>query len=99
MDEEFKKKIAKDFGFEKMDAEEQERMIEKIGNLLFESVVERAVDAMDEKAMGDFEETLANADSDYQKIIAFFKERAPGFEKIVSEEMSRLKRAASGIFA
>ena len=99
MNEEFKKKITKDFGLADMDSREQERMIEKIGNLLFESVVERAVDAMDEEAMNDFDEVIGNAGDDYQKIISFLKSRVPGFDKIVSEELSRLKRATSGIFA
>ncbi|MFH0804024.1 MAG: DUF5663 domain-containing protein [Candidatus Zambryskibacteria bacterium] len=99
MNEEFNKKIAKDFGLENMDSREQEKMIEKIGNLLFESVVERAIDVMDEGAMNEFEEAITNAGSDYQKIISFLKSRIPDFDKIVSEEMSRLKRATSGIFA
>lgn len=99
MNNEFNKKIAKDFGLEKMDSEEQERMIEKIGNLLFESVVERAVDAMDDSLMNEFEDAIANAGSDYQKVISFLKANVAGFDKIVSEEMSRLKRATSGIFA
>lgn len=99
MNDEFKKKITEDFGLKGMDSEEQERMIEKIGNLLFESVIERAVDAMDDKAMSDFEELLATAEGDYQKVIAFLKDRVNGFSKIVSEEMARLKRATSGIFA
>jgi hypothetical protein len=98
MDENFKKKIAEDFGLGNMDSREQERMIEKIGNLLFESVVERAVDIMDDSAMNDFEDTIANAGSDYQKVISFLKSRVPSFDKIVSEELSRLKRATSGIF-
>ena len=99
MSEEINKKIAKDFGLENMDSREQERMVEKIGNLLFESVVERAVDVMDEETMNDFDSAIAEAGSDYQKIISFLKSRAPGFNKIVSEEMSRLKRATAGIFA
>lgn len=99
MDEEFKKKIIADFGLESMDSREQERMIEKIGNLLFESVVERAVDEMDEAGMTAFDEEIGSAGEDYQKIISFLKSRVPGFETIVSEELSRLKRATSGIFA
>ena len=99
MNEEFNKKIAKDFGLENMDSREQEKMIEKIGNLLFESVVERAVDVMEEEVMTDFEDTVANAGSDYQKIISFLKSRVPGFNDIVSEELSRLKKATAGIFA
>lgn len=99
MNEEFKKKIVKDFGLEGMDSREQEQMIEKIGNLLFESVVERAVDVMDEETMNGFDEAIAEAGSDYQKVISFLKSRVPGFETIVSEELSRLKRATSGIFA
>jgi hypothetical protein len=99
MNEEFNKKIVKDFGLENMDSREQEQMIEKIGNLLFESVVERAIDVMDEGAMNEFDEVIGNAGNDYQKIISFLKSRVSGFDKIVSEELSRLKRATSGIFA
>ncbi len=99
MNEEFKKKITKDFGLEDLDSREQERMIEKIGNLLFESVVERAVDIMDEETMNGFDEAIGNAGSDYQKIISFLRSKVPGFDKVVSEELSRLKRATSGIFA
>jgi hypothetical protein len=99
MNEEFNKKIVDDFGLGNMDSLEQERMIEKIGNLLFESVVERAVDVMDDDTANDFEDAVADAGSDYQKIISFLKTRVSGFDQIVTEEMSRLKRAASGIFA
>jgi hypothetical protein len=73
MDENFKKKIAQDFGLTNMDQEEQERMIEKIGNLLFESVVERSVDLMDEETISDFDEAISNAGSDYQQVITFLK--------------------------
>jgi hypothetical protein len=99
MNDEFNKKIIKDFGLENIDSREQERMIEKIGNLLFESVVERAVDEMDEDATNDFDGVITEAGNDYQKIISFLKSRVPEFDKIVSEELSRLKRATSGIFA
>jgi hypothetical protein len=99
MDLEFKKKIAKDFGLGDMDSREQERIIEKIGNLLFESVVERAVENMDEGVMGEFDATLSDSGNDYQKVIAFLKNNVKGFDKIVTEELSRLKRATSGIFA
>ena len=99
MDGNFKKKIAEDFGLTTMPEEEQEKFIEKIGNMLFESVIERSVDVMDEKAMSDFDEILSSAGEDYQKVISFLRDRVPGFKEIVSEEMARLKRATSGIFA
>ncbi|MEK7200520.1 MAG: DUF5663 domain-containing protein [Patescibacteria group bacterium] len=99
MNNEFNKKIVEDFGLGNMDSREQEKMIEKIGNMLFESVVERAVDVMDEEMMNDFDEVVGTAGSDYQKVISFLKSRVPGFNEIVSEELSRLKRATSGIFA
>ena len=99
MNEEFKIKIVKDFGLENMDSRQREEMIEKIGNMLFESVVERAVDVMDDDAMNEFDRTIDDAGNDYQKIISFLKSKVPDFDKIVSEELSRLKRATSGIFA
>jgi len=99
MNEELNKRIAKDFGLQGMGPEDQQRMIEKIGNLLFESVVERAVDEMDEEAMGDFDAVLTEHGQDFQEILSFLKSRTPGFDKIVAEEMARLKHATSGIFA
>lgn len=99
MNDQFKKKIAADFGLESMDSREQEKMIERIGNLLFESVVERAVDAMDDEVMNEFEDTINDAGGDYGKVVSFLNTKVSGFDKIVSEEMSRLKRATSGIFA
>jgi hypothetical protein len=99
MDENFNQKIISDFGLGNLDSREQERMIEKIGNLLFESVIDRSVDAMDETTMNDFDVAIVEAGADYQKIILFLKERVIGFDTIVSEEMSRLKRATAGIFA
>ena len=99
MDENFKKKIAQDFGLSGMANEEQERMIEKIGNLLFESVVKRSVDLMDEETINNFDQAISNAGSDYEQVLSFLKGNVSGFEKIVTEEMARLKRAVSGIFA
>lgn len=99
MNEEFNKKIIEDFGLGAMNSREQEEMIEKIGNLLFESVVERAVDVMDEEMMNEFDKEVEIAGSDYQKIISFMKSRVPGFDEIVSQELSRLKRATTSVFA
>jgi len=99
MNEDLNKKIAKDFGLENMNPEEQERMVEKIGNLLFESVIERSMDAMNEKTMSDFDSVITEAGDDYPKVLSFLKTNVPGFGSIVAEEMKRLKRATSGIFA
>lgn len=99
MNDDLNKKIIEDFGLGNMDPEEQERMIEKIGNLLFENVVERAVDSMDDEVMKDFDDLLESAGSDYEKVVSFLKNRVPNFDVVVSDELSRLKRATSGIFS
>jgi hypothetical protein len=99
MDDDFKKKIVEDFGLENMSSADQDSMIEKIGNLLFESVVERSVDMMDDRVVSDFEKELDTAGGDYSKVVSFLKEKTPGFDEIVSQELTRLKRATSGMFA
>ena len=98
MDQDLKKKITTDFGLTAMASEEQDRMIEKIGNLLFESVVERSLEGMDEGTMNEFDETISNAGEDYQKVISFLRGKVGGFDGIVRDEMARLKRATVGIF-
>jgi len=99
MDNNLKNKIVQDFGLTSMDSEEQEKYIERIGNLLFESVIERSVSVMDDNSATEFESFLSPDNQDYHKVISFLQERVPGFSTIVSEEMARLKRASSGIFA
>ncbi len=98
MDNNLKNKIAEDFGLSSMDSEEQEKYIERIGNLLFESVIERSVSVMDDQSATEFESFLS-PEGDYNKVISFLQEKVPDFSTIVSEEMARLKRASSGIFA
>src|SRR3989344_4676425 len=99
MDDNFKKQIANDFGLQNMPREEQEKFIERIGNMLFEAVVERSIDSMDEKTANDFETLIGTVSGDYDKVITFLKSNIPAFQEIVSDEMSRLKRTTSGIFA
>lgn len=98
MDQNLKKKISDDFGLNKMDPFEQERMIEKIGNLLFELVIARSVDVMDENTVNEFDNVLETAGEDYQKVINFLKEKVPDFDKIVMDEMGRLKKTTVGVF-
>ncbi len=95
----FKQKITADFGLEKMDGETQEKMIERIGNMLFEAVVERSIDEMDDSARTDFEELMGNVGKDYRQVVSFLNSRVKNFQSIVSSEMANLKRTTSGIFA
>lgn len=99
MDDSMKQKIATDFGFADMPVLEQERMIEKVGNMLFESVLERSFDHLSDKDLNEYEDMLGVAGADYQKIMSFFKDRVPTFGTIVSEELSRLKKACSLLLA
>lgn len=99
MGEEIKQKIATDFGFADLPSLEQERMIEKIGNMLFESVLERSFDSLSDKDLSDYEEMLGSIGADYQKIMDFFKDRVPAFSEIVSQELVRLKKTASILLA
>lgn len=99
MDTNFKTKITEDFGLGRLKPEDQEKMIERIGNMLFEAVVERSIDEMEESSLEDFENLMGSVGKDYDKVIAFLAQRTPGFQTIVSDEMARLKRATAGLFA
>ncbi len=99
MNDNLKNKIIEDFGIANVDRVEQEEIIEKIGNLLFESVIERSIDGLDESLVSNFETVLNGAEGDYQKVVDFLKSNVPNFDSIVKEEMSRLKKATGAIFA
>jgi hypothetical protein len=95
MDENLKKKLIEDFNLTNMEGSKQEEMIDMIGTMLFESVIERSLDRMDEKTMTDFENAISGVESDYEKVASFLRERVEGFNEIVADEMSRLKRSTS----
>jgi hypothetical protein len=95
--DDLKNKITEDFGLSGLEGSDQERMIDKIGTLLFESVVERSVDKMDDATINDFSSMLDGAGNDYQVVLGFLKERVGGFSDIVADELTRLKRTTSGI--
>ncbi len=99
MDENLKKKLIEDFNLSKMSKGEQEEMIDKIGTMLFEAVLERSLDDMDEDTLYKFENELSDPKGDYDIVIAFLKKNVKDFNDIVSTEMARLKRATAGIFA
>jgi hypothetical protein len=99
MNKELKNKIISDFGLSSMSPEEQEDMIERVGNLLFEAVIGRSVDELDTEHLDQFEKVIEGAGGDYEKVISFLKNNVPDFKEIVSEEMNRLKKATSTIFA
>lgn len=94
-----RQRVANDFGLAALPPLEQERMIDKVGNMLFESVLERSFDSLNEKDLADYEEMLGQTGANYEKIIIFFKDRVPNFANIVSEELSRLKKAATALLA
>lgn len=99
MDENLKKKIIEDFGLTNIDIESQAEMIDKIGTLLFEAVVERALDVMEDSMLSEFETCIDQNEQDFGRVIAFLRDRVPGFKEIVSEELNRLRRTTSSIFA
>ena len=100
MEENFKNKIIEDFGLGKMEKVAQEKMIERIGNMLFESIIERSIDLLDENGLSKFEVIIASTGSgDYQKVINFLKDEVPGFKNVVSDELAYLKKTMSGVFS
>ena len=99
MNDEMRQKIAQDFGFADLPPLEQERMIEKVGNLLFESVLERSFDHLNDKDLLDYEQMLEKSGAGYENIMTFFKERIKNFSEIVSEELGRLKKTSSTLMA
>lgn len=99
MNDELKQKIASDFGFSDLPQLEQERMIEKIGNMLFEAVLDRSFDSLSEDDVNQYETLLSEEGADYERIMSFFKAHVPTFSTIVSEELNRLKKSAVTLLA
>ena len=77
--------LVKALGIGSLPEEEQEAALERAGALVYQAVVTRALEEMDEATVDEFEKILEGTPSP-ELLLAFFQEKIPNFEVMIAEE-------------
>lgn len=80
-------------GLDKLSLDEQEQILVDIGDVIYSSIISRAILAMSNKDKVEFDHLLADK-PDFDKLGEFIYEHVPNIDKIAEEEISNFKKVA-----
>lgn len=89
--EEIMKAIIAEWGLENFPPEKQIEMVDKIGDLVYQSILLKAVDMLDEVGQAEFDALVDGPDVDATKVLAFFGTKIPDFNALIDNEVKMIK--------
>lgn len=84
-------KIGEEFGLSTLSPEKQTELLTRIGGVIYQSVLMRALDQMTEDEQDAFD-TLLEKNIEPEEIFSFLKEKVPTIETIIKEESDAFKK-------
>lgn len=87
--------IIQHFGLEGLGPKKQEETILRIGKLIYQKVMIRAMELLDDKAQDEFDKflnALPKNENAQDKIMEFLKIKIPNLDEITKEEVAKLKK-------
>jgi hypothetical protein len=92
MDDILSKDIIKEWGLESLPPEKQMDMIDRIGKMVYQAILVKALDILSEKEQTEFDLLLDENTTTPQDVLAFLQSKIPTFEQLVLEEKQNLKQ-------
>jgi len=87
------KNLLKSLGIDKLSSEEQDAILERISNLIFQGVITRAMEELSADDRKEFDAVLKKQEQDpaSDALYLFLKERIPRLDEVVAEEIEVFK--------
>jgi hypothetical protein len=82
--------IIKEFGLENAPEEKKVTMIESIGKMIFQAVLMRSMDTLEEEEQVELEK-IVDENGEPEKIFQYLEEKIDGFQDIIKEEAEKIK--------
>lgn len=86
------KNFVTELGLDKLPPERQAVLFAKIGEVIFQGVLIRVLELMDEKQQASFQEVVDGAGEDVGKIVTYLEEKVPNFNHVVELEVEMFKK-------
>lgn len=93
-----KQKIIDSFELGGMSTEKTTELTERLGKLIFQAVLVRALPLLSEEDMAEYEK-MVNSKKGGEVIFEFLGEKVPDLENIIKEEIENLRAELAGEFA
>jgi hypothetical protein len=84
--------IIKELGLDKLPEKEQEETLLNMGKIIFQSVLIRTMEELDDKGKDEFEKILSEKSNNEEAIMSFLRSKLPNLNKIVDDEVSKFKQ-------
>lgn len=85
------KDIIKEWGLEALPADKQEDIVDRIGRMMYQAILVKALDILSEKEQTEFDLLLDEDGTTPTEVLGFLKSKIPTFDLLVSEERMNLK--------
>jgi len=86
------KDIVKEWGLGALPLEKQIDIVDRVGKMIYQAVLVRALDILSEKEQTEFDLLLDEDTATPQDVLAFLQSKIPTFEQLVLEERQNLKK-------
>ncbi len=86
------KDIIEDWGLGSLPPDKQADVVDRMGKMIYQAVLVRALDILSEKEQGEFDLVLDNDSSTPQDVLTFLQSKIPTFDQLVIEERNSLKQ-------
>ena len=87
--------IIKDFGLDTLQENEQKEALLSIGRIIFQSVLMRVTEELDDKGKDEFEKLLSEKSDDEDAIMNFLRSKVSNLDEIVNGEIAKFKQESS----
>ena len=83
--------VIQEWGLSSLPKEKQMEMVERIGRLVYQAILSRALDILSEKEQIEFDLLLDEDATTPQDVLAFLSSKISTFDQLVLEERQKLK--------
>lgn len=90
--------IIKILGIDKLSEEKQKEAMEKLGAIVYQETMLRALEVLSEEDKDEFEKVIAQ-NPDPENLFSFLSEKVPNLDEIISEEATKLRTESAEILS
>ena len=99
MDDSIKQTIISDLGLSALPKDKQEDALLRVGKIIFQGVLLRVVEGLDENKQEALEKILGGETPSEEALLAFLGANVPHLQDIVKEEVAKFKEESAKIMA
>ena len=101
MDDSLKRNLIAELELEKLPAEKQEEVLLQAGNVIMQSILNRAVPLLTDKEQVEFGEILEKEQGGEAGMLVFnfLKSKVPNIDTLIKEEIAEFKRETNSVMS